>query len=235
MTFPPCLKVGLELSLVFTILTIPEARPAPPPPVPHRVDILFPTILTVNFPSNNLEPVGAMVLTPSQVIVPTSDSVCNSHNLEGTSVSQAIASPSKSPLSSPTHHQSQIIVSTNGNIYPTTMFPLSLSHLDVYVKQMLGLSKLKSLFPVECLKQHNFEWNVKLDKWLPLYDFWKPSASIPPNVDQIWEEYTKGIDNPKSLSILELTATWGGHWKWNIKTESSKQKKIVDLIQALSN
>lgn len=156
MTFLPCLKVGLELSLVFTILTIPEARPAPPPPVPHGADIHFPTILTVNSPSNNLEPVGAMVSTPSQVIVSTSDSVCNSHNLEGTSVSQAITSPSESLLSLPTHYQSQIIVSTNGNIYPTTMFPLLLSHLDVHVKQMLGLSKLESLFPVERLKRHNF-------------------------------------------------------------------------------
>jgi len=179
-----------------------------------------------------------MVSTPSQVIVPTSDSVSNLHNLEGTSVSQAITSPSKSPLSPPTHYQSQIIVSTNGNIYPTTMFPLSLSHPDVHVKQMLGLSKLESLFPAERLKRHNFEWNAKLDEWLPLYDFWKPSAGVPPTVDQIWEEYTEGIDNPKSLSILELTANWGGHWKRNIqkiKTESSKRKKIVDLVQALSN
>lgn len=200
----------MELSLTFTILTIPEARPAPPPPVPHRADILFPTIPTVNSLSNNLEPVGAMVSTPSQVIAPTSDSVSNSHNLEGTSVPQAITSPPEPWLSPPTHHQSQIIVSTNGNIYPTTMFPLSLSHPDVHVKQMLGLSKLESLFPAERLKRHNFEWNAKLDEWLPLYDFWKPSAGVPPTVDQIWEEYTEGIDNPKSLSILELTANWGG-------------------------
>ena len=66
---------------------------------------------------------------------------------------------------------------------------------------------------------------MKLDEWLPLYDFWRPSPGVPPTVDQIWEEYTEGMGSPKSFSILELTANWGGRWKCNIqkiKTESSK-------------
>jgi len=117
-----------------------------------------------------------------------------------------------------------------------TMFPLSL-HPDVQVKQMMEISKLEKLFPMQRLKQHNFEWNAKLDEWLPIYDFWRPSPGVPPTIDKVWEEHTEGIGNPKSLSILELTANWSGRWKRNIqkiKTESSKRKKVIDLVQALS-
>jgi len=174
----------------------------------------------------------------SQAIIPPSNSTSNSHNMEAARGSQVIASPSKSPPSPPTHHQSQIIVSASGNIYPITMFPLSQTpHPDVQVKQMNGILKLETLFPAERLKRHNFEWNVKLDEWLPFYEFWKPSPGVPPTIDQIWEEHMEGIGSPRSFSILELTANWGGRWKRNIqkiKTESSKRKKVVDLVQALS-
>jgi len=174
----------------------------------------------------------------SQAIIPPSDSTSNSHNMGAARGSQVITSPSESPPSPPsTHHQSQIIVSASGNIYPITMFPLSQTHPDVQVKQMNGILKLETLFPAEWLKQHNFEWNAKLDEWLPFYEFWKPSPGVLPTIDQIWEEHMEGIGSPRFSLILELTANWGGRWKRNIqkiKTESLKRKKVVDLVQALS-
>ena len=192
--------------------------------MPHGAHTLFPAIPSIaNSASNSHNPEAPML---SQAIIPPSDSTSNSHNMEAVRGSQIIASPSESPPSPPTHHQSQIIVSTSGNIFPITMFPLSQTlHPDVQVKQMNGILKLEMLFPAEWLKQHNFKWNVKLDEWLPFYEFWKPSPSVLPTIDQIWEEHMEGIGSPRSFSILELTANWGGRWKWNIqkiKTESSK-------------
>ena len=205
------------ISLAFTESIFNEARPAPPPPLPNGLRASTPSHSLANTqpqnPSTNVMSANSGAFDPPM---------------------PPIASPSSPP--SPLH-QSQIVVSGNGNVYPITMFPLSRLHPDVYVKQMTAISKLEGLFPTERLKQHNFEWNMKLDEWLPLYDFWKPSPGVPPTVDQIWEEYTKGMGSPKSFSILELTANWGGRWKRNIqkiKTESSKRKKIVDLVQALS-
>ena len=208
-----------NITLTSIRLTVYEAHPAPPPPVPHQVHVPSSAMPNTPFPED-----GSMNFTS------------NSHTMETPAPPQVITSSFSPPPAPTALHQSQIIVSANGNIYPMTTFPLSQSHPDVQVKQMLGISKLEGLFPMERLKQHNFEWNPKLDEWLPHYNFWRPSPGVPPTVDQIWEEYTEGIGNPRSFSILELTANWGGRWKRNIqkiKTESSKRKKVVDLVQVL--
>jgi len=222
--------------LTFTELTFNEARPVPPPPVPNGACVAW----SPNCPKNSafnpsaLGPPMPSIVSPSSSPppVPVPNGVCIPSLLHANT-----QSPNCSTNSITSHlHQSQIVVSGNGNIYPITMFPLSQSHPDVQVKQMAQISKLESLFPTERLKQHNFEWNAKRDEWLPFYDFWRPSPGVPPTVDQIWAEYMEGIGNPKSFSILELTANWGGRWKRNIqkiKTESSKRKKVIDLVQAL--
>ena len=195
----------IYISLAFTESNLNEARPAPLPPLSNGLQASTPSHSLANTqlqnPSTNVTSANSGAFDPPM---------------------PPIVSPSSPP--SPLH-QSQIVVSGNGNIYPATMFPLSRLDPDVYVKQMTAISKLEGSFPTEQLKQHNFEWNIKLDEWLPLYDFWRPSPGVPPTVNQIWEEYTEGMGSPKSFSILELTVNWGGRWKRNIqkiKTESSK-------------
>ena len=130
-----------------------------------------------------------------------------------------------------------IVVSGNGNIYSSSMFPLD-PNLDVQAAQMKAISELEAQFPTERLKMHTFEWNSKHNEWLPIFEeFWKPGGGSPTSIAQIWEEYTIGMGNPRSFSIEELTNRWCGRWKRNIqkiKTEASKRKRVVELIQTLS-
>ena len=116
-----------NIPLVFAESILNKARPAPPPPLLNRLG-------------------GS---TPSQSQNPSTDSTHDSGALDPPIPLSSSSSPSSL-------HQSQIVVSGNGNIYPITMFPLSQPHPNVYIKQMTAISKLEGLFPTERLKQHNF-------------------------------------------------------------------------------
>ena len=100
---------------------------------------------------------------------------------------------------------------------------------------MKAFTELETKFTAEQLKHLTFEW--KQDEWLPEFDdFWRPSAGVPPTLEQVLQEYTSGVG--LRLSIRELNTHWKGRWKRNIqkiKTESSKHTKIIELIEALSS
>jgi len=153
------------------------------------------------------------------------------------SAAQVISQVAESNPSRILNSGNDIVVSGNGNIYSSSMFPLD-PDLDIQAAQMKAISELEAQFPVERLKMHTFEWNSKQNEWLPIFEeFWKPGGGSPTSIAQIWEEYTTGMGNPRSFSIEELTNHWGGRWKRNvqkIKTESSKRKRVVELIQTLS-
>lgn len=126
-----------------------------------------------------------------------------------------------------------VAVSQRGTVYLPTVFPLSIDPHE-RATQLEEIDKLELKFPSERLKHHQFEWKVAINEWLPYYDWWKPSASTYPSIEQIWTEYELGMDG--QLSIRELIAGWDARWKrnkQNIKSEYSRRMKIVNLVQDL--
>ena len=54
-------------------------------------------------------------------------------------------------------------------------------------------------------------------------------------ISDIWVEWSDGVDG--YLSVQDLTECWGARWRRNdaaMKTETSRCKKVIDLMTELS-
>jgi hypothetical protein len=131
------------------------------------------------------------------------------------------------------------VVSLTGNIYPSTTFPLSDDSFE-QSKQLAAIADLETKYSVERISRHQFEWSRSAsesheDEWLPIYLYWRPNKNSSPSVEEIWKEWSFGMDG--CLSVSELSAGWGARWRRNnsaAKTEATRRKKIITLIETLA-
>ncbi|KAG6834661.1 hypothetical protein H0H93_008223, partial [Arthromyces matolae] len=122
--------------------------------------------------------------------------------------------------------------------YPETSFPLSHNPLT-RTAQLACISDLEKKYGRDRLLKHSFEWimtakGTSHNEYLPQYIYWTPKgAGTYPSVREIWMEYTFGIDG--QLSVSQLNAGWNARWRSApaARTETSRRKKIVDLIDEL--
>jgi hypothetical protein len=81
------------------------------------------------------------------------------------------------------------------------------------------------------LRRHAWDWVAKDKDWLPIYKY-QPVTDI----SDIWVEWAEGVDG--FLSVRDLTERWGARWRRNDagqRTESSRRKKVIDLVTELSS
>lgn len=92
-------------------------------------------------------------------------------------------------------------------------------------------AELTARFDVSQLQRHAWDWVSKDKDWLPIYKY-QPVSSI----SDIWDEWAEGLHG--FLSVRELTEHWGARWRRNDagqRTESSRRKKVIDLVTDLSS
>lgn len=143
------------------------------------------------------------------------------------------------PLSSNINAESASIVSLSGKVYPSLTFPLSLNS-DERNRQHAVIAQLESKYSSDRLAKHQFDWirsssESQGDEWRPIYFYWKPvEKNASPTVEEIWTEYVYGMNG--HLSVRELNAGWNARWRSSgaARTETSRRKKIVTLIETLS-
>ena len=81
------------------------------------------------------------------------------------------------------------------------------------------------------LRQHQWEWVVKDKDWLPIYKYQQVTT-----ISDIWDKWAQGLHG--FLSVRDLTERWGARWRRNDagqRTESSRRKKVIDLVTELSS
>ncbi|KAJ8488942.1 hypothetical protein ONZ45_g13777 [Pleurotus djamor] len=178
-------------------------------------------------PRSEIHDNGIPPNTPPPIPIPTT-----SPTLIPVHSSNGITSDTGTSTTSLQTTQTTQTFSRSGTSYPPTAFQLS---NDAYerARQLDHIEELEKKFSPERLRHHEFEWVFKTRQWLPKYTWWTPAKSYP-TVRQIWEEYAEGKDG--QLSVRALTEGWGPDWKRgirSIKSESSRRKKITDLVEAL--
>jgi hypothetical protein len=92
-------------------------------------------------------------------------------------------------------------------------------------------AQLTARFDESRLRQHVWEWVSKDKDWLPVYKY-QPVTTI----SDIWVEWAEGVGG--FLSVRDLTECWGARWRRNDagqRTESSRRKKVIDLVTELSS
>lgn len=95
----------------------------------------------------------------------------------------------------------------------------------------LKWTKLTAHFNESQLRQHAWEWVVKDKDWLPIYKYQQVTT-----ISDIWVEWAEGLHG--FLSVRNLTERWGARWRRNDagqRTESSRRKKVIDLMTELSS
>ena len=78
------------------------------------------------------------------------------------------------------------------------------------------------------LARHQWEWLG--GNWVPHYTYQTVYTIM-----DVWTEWAEGLNG--YISVRELTEIWGVKWRRNIaylKTENTRRRKIVDLINTLS-
>lgn len=107
--------------------------------------------------------------------------------------------------------------------------PASTANQHFEDPQTCKWQELVQKFGSEKLDQHQWEW-IK-SKWVPHYTYQPVHA-----ISDVWYEW---VGTPGGgLSVRELTETWGARWRRNnsvLKTENTRRKKIVDLVNTLSS
>lgn len=169
---------------------------------------------------------------PSRSCTPAAPSFEQSLSPDPTAQIQSISDNFPAPILS-----SNSTVSPNG--YPASTFKLSTISFD-RSKQLNAITVLETKFSVDRLCHHHFEWSrssskSKEDEWLPVYVYWMPKGQGSPSIEEIWTEWSFGMGG--CLSVRELSAEWEARWRRNngqMKTEASRRKKIIDLIETLS-
>lgn len=139
----------------------------------------------------------------------------------------------------PASKSAALIVSLSGTAYPALVFPLS-SNLDERNKQLIVIAQLETKFSSDRLAKHQFEWirsstESQGDEWRPIYFYWKPvEKNASPTIEEIWTEYVYGMNG--HLSVRELNTGWNARWRSSgaARTETSRRKKIITLIETLS-
>lgn len=113
--------------------------------------------------------------------------------------------------------------------------PISISSTPPFTNDHISglqLEKWKDLvlaYPESRLRQHSWEWRA--EDWLPHYLY--PEVT---SITTIWEEWANGLDG--YLSTRQLEERWGAKWRRNLptlKTPHARRKKVVRLVQELSN
>jgi Transcriptional activator of glycolytic enzymes len=95
--------------------------------------------------------------------------------------------------------------------------------------QLEKWSELACTYTEPHLGKHMWEWRG--EDWVPYYTY--PEIA---SITVIWEEWTNGLDG--FLSTRQLEERWGARWRRNLpnmKTAHSRRKKLIQLIQELSN
>jgi hypothetical protein len=154
-------------------------------------------------------------------------------------------SPSSAIESDPSIlHQPHITVSLPSSLPSSSDIPLSILPLigrsfvlsidpherTIQIKEIEGLM---SRYPVEKLLRHRFLWikeASRTDEWRPEYTFAKVNS-----IDDVWREYTEGIDG--QFSVRELEERWAARWKRNVhalKTEHARRRAVLKLVTALA-
>ncbi len=126
-------------------------------------------------------------------------------------------------------------MTTTCNRYPATVFQLS-DDPRVRELQLQGIDALEAEFGVDRLRCHAFCWTLSdnsdvADEWRPLYEFYQPGGNKQATIEEIWKEWSVGING--CISVQRLGQYWDTRWRRADKakkTLASQRKRIIDLV-----
>ena len=95
---------------------------------------------------------------------------------------------------------------------------------------------LEAEFGADRLRCHAFCWMLSdnsdvADEWRPLYEFYQPSGNKQATIEEIWKEWSVGING--CISVQRLGQYWDTRWRRADKakkTLASRRKRIIDLV-----
>ncbi len=133
---------------------------------------------------------------------------------------------------------SEITMSNSGELYSVAVFRLS---EDQHVQDLLlkGIDTLEAEFGATQLRCHSFRWTISdasdvSDEWRPSYEFYQPGGNKQATVEEIWKEWSVGIDG--CISVERLSQYWDTRWRRSDKakkTMASRRKRIIDIMTEL--
>lgn len=152
----------------------------------------------------------------------------------GLSYSQHEQQPAASLPNLPRLHSNAFLTPTPA-LTPTTHTPSVSSSIlgqsGFSITQTAAWNLLALRYSETRLRRHQWEWIPKTNSFLPHYTF-QPV----PKITDIWIEWASGLNG--FLSVRELNEGWNAKWKRDaqrIKSEYSRRKKVIDLIDRLQS
>ncbi len=129
-------------------------------------------------------------------------------------------------------------MSNSGELYSVTVFRLS-EDQHVQDLQLKGIDTLEAEFGATQLRCHSFRWTISdasdvSDEWRPSYEFYQPGGNKQATVEEIWKEWSVGIDG--CISVERLSQYWDTRWRRSDKakkTMASRRKRIIDIMTEL--
>ncbi len=133
---------------------------------------------------------------------------------------------------------SEITISNSGELYSVAVFRLS-EDLHVRNLQLKGYDTLEAKFRATQLRCHSFQWTITdasdvSDEWRPSYEFYQPGGNKQATIEEIWKEWSVGING--CISVECLSQFWDTRWCQSDKakkTMASWWKRIIDLMTEL--
>lgn len=168
------------------------------------------------------------VLSLSHVLMPNSVP-----NLPSPATFPIISASDIVPLSVP-----KMTMSTSGELYSTSIFQLS-DILQTRGLQLKGIDILEAEFGATQLWHHSFWWTMSNasdvpDEWQPSYKFYQPGGNKQATLEDIWKEWSIGINGCISVECLgQYWDTWWHRSDKAKKTMASWWKHIIDLMTEL--